>query len=101
MLASADDHRSRPSPEQPDRIPHLVRHEKGCDVPELAARRALKEIEKPAEINGHCVQVGATLGIAIGPDNGRRIEDLMHAADLAMYEGKEAGRGSVFLFKAA
>jgi diguanylate cyclase (GGDEF)-like protein len=73
----------------------------GEDASALAERRILREIQRPFAINGKTVTVGATIGVAIGPESGRRAEDLIHAADLAMYEGKHAGRGTVRVFKAA
>lgn len=61
------------------------------------AQGILHELEKPIAINGRDIAISATIGIAIGPANGRRAEDLIHAADLAMYEGKRSGRGTVVM----
>ena len=39
------------------------------------------------------VAVGATVGVAVGPDDGEDIKTLTRSADLALYRGKASGRG--------
>ncbi|MES2986309.1 MAG: EAL domain-containing protein [Pseudomonadota bacterium] len=39
------------------------------------------------------VSIGASIGIAIRPDHGATLHDLMRAADAAMYHAKASGRG--------
>ena len=51
-------------------------------------------------IGAACLHVGATIGIACGPGDGAREEQLMRAADLALYRAKDAGRGGYRLFRA-
>nr|WP_294846511.1 EAL domain-containing protein [uncultured Sphingomonas sp.] len=60
---------------------------------ERVARRIAGAISEPFEIQGHEVDIGASVGVAIHPDHGTGIEDLMRAADLAMYEAKKQGGG--------
>ncbi len=84
-----------------DEFAALVEYEAGDDVPALAARRVIREIERPFDLDESRIEVGATVGVAIGPESGKRAEDLIHAADLAMYEGKRERRGTVRFFKAA
>lgn len=66
-----------------------------ADAAGFLARRVLKSLRAPVEINGRTIEVGGTIGIAIGPDAGTDAATLIHAADLAMYEGKRERRGSV------
>lgn len=47
-------------------------------------------------IEGNTVHVGASVGIAIFPDDGGDAESLCIAADLRMYAGKRAARGHNF-----
>ncbi|QMW24040.1 EAL domain-containing protein [Sandaracinobacteroides saxicola] len=39
--------------------------------------------------------IGASVGLAVGPHDGATVEDLLRAADLALYEAKAHGRGQV------
>jgi diguanylate cyclase (GGDEF)-like protein len=45
------------------------------------------------------LEVGATTGIALMPDDGVSAETLLHAADVAMYRGKREGRGTYRFFE--
>jgi diguanylate cyclase (GGDEF)-like protein len=70
-----------------------------ADAAMAVARQIQRRLQTPIEVIGCGVSVGATIGIAIGPGDGRRAEDLIHAADLAMYEAKRGGKGSVKVFE--
>ena len=43
-------------------------------------------------IEGTVTTVGATVGVAVGPDDGHTIKMLTRSADLALYHGKGSGR---------
>jgi diguanylate cyclase (GGDEF)-like protein len=63
------------------------------------ADRLIVAISKEIHIDeGIAVHVGASIGIAIGSAETPDIESLVHEADLAVYQAKEAGRGRVELF---
>ncbi len=49
-----------------------------------------KLLEDPFEFEGHSVRVGASVGIAVFPDDASDAESLCIAADLRMYAGKNA-----------
>jgi diguanylate cyclase len=68
--------------------------------PIAAARRVLASLQRPFDLGGGKVSIDASIGIATGPDNGKRAEDLTDAADQAMYEAKRAGRGTIRVFRA-
>jgi diguanylate cyclase (GGDEF)-like protein len=51
-----------------------------------------KLLEEPITFNGKAVQVGASVGIAVFPDDAKDAESLRIAADLRMYAGKNAAR---------
>jgi predicted signal transduction protein with EAL and GGDEF domain len=55
-------------------------------------------LSKAFSIGAASVHVGATIGIAIGGDDGAREEQLMRSADLALYRAKEEGRGGFAFF---
>jgi diguanylate cyclase (GGDEF)-like protein len=58
------------------------------------ALKILDVIAKPFNINGHEVSVGASIGIAVAPENGSEPSDLLKKADLALYRVKAQGRNS-------
>jgi len=63
------------------------------DEVDQLARRLLQVLNAPGEIQGRSVIVGASMGVALIPDHGQSIDDVMGNADLALYAAKEAGRG--------
>lgn len=67
---------------------------------ERVARRIAVAISEPFELQGHSVDIGASIGVAVSPDHGSSIEALMRAADLAMYRAKQRGGGQHCLFDA-
>ena len=69
--------------------------------PMVVANSVLADLQKPFEIEGHEISIGASIGMAIGPDSGRRAADLTDAADRAMYMAKRAGRATVRVFEQA
>ena len=68
---------------------------------ERVARRIALAVSEPFELYGHSVDIGASIGVSISPDNGTSIESLMRAADIAMYHAKSRGGGQHFLFNDA
>lgn len=62
-----------------------------------AATRILEAVGSPMSIHEHELIVGATVGIAVYPDNGDTPEALFRNADAAMYSAKGRG-GSAFAF---
>jgi diguanylate cyclase (GGDEF)-like protein/PAS domain S-box-containing protein len=55
---------------------------------ERLARRLVERLREPFLIEGNRVTIGVSIGIAVGPRDGLRGEDLMKSADLALYEAK-------------
>ncbi len=58
------------------------------------ARNIVEALQKPFEVNGHRVEIGTSVGIAIYPEHGRDFDALSRHADIAMYQAKQAGRGT-------
>ncbi|WP_394271008.1 putative bifunctional diguanylate cyclase/phosphodiesterase [Qipengyuania sp.] len=59
---------------------------------ELGAR-LIQMISQPYSINGSRAIIGTSLGVAIAPYDGLDTEELVKAADLALYAAKGGGRG--------
>jgi diguanylate cyclase (GGDEF)-like protein/PAS domain S-box-containing protein len=65
----------------------------------LLADRIIDAVGRPIGIGDRCVDVGASIGIAICPVDGTDPETLLRAADMAMYRAKEEGRGTYRFFQ--
>ncbi len=61
------------------------------------AQKVIDSIQQPADINGHEVVVGCSIGIAIYPEAGRDADTLLKHADMAMYKAKQLS-GSNYRF---
>jgi diguanylate cyclase (GGDEF)-like protein len=57
-----------------------------------------RKISESVTIDQESVRVGASVGIAIYPDHGRTADELIRAADMAMYAAKQDGRDRVRTF---
>ena len=55
------------------------------------ARNIIETLSKPYEVDQNTLYIGASVGSAIGPVDGRTVELLMRSADLALYRSKEDG----------
>ncbi len=74
----------------------------GSARPDLAsdiAQRILATFDQPFTLDGADFTIGASLGIAIAPDDGETPADLMKSADLALYRAKEEGRDTFRFFE--
>ena len=58
------------------------------------ADRILAALAQPIEIDAMALPVSASIGISLFPEDGRDREALLKHADTAMYEAKNAGRGT-------
>ena len=65
------------------------------------ATRVLELLRKPFMVDGQQIEIGASMGIALYPEDGATADTLMRAADVAMYRVKEEGRGSLRFYEAS
>lgn len=56
------------------------------------AEQVLTALASEASLGGRSVSIGGSMGIALYPDNGATLDDLLKSADTALYAAKEAGR---------
>jgi predicted signal transduction protein with EAL and GGDEF domain len=68
------------------------------DVLARLARRIIDLLGRPFLIEGMQVNIGASLGVAVAPQDGTSYEALMKSADLALYSAKAAGRNTFHFF---
>ncbi|QOJ23689.1 MAG: EAL domain-containing protein [Gammaproteobacteria bacterium] len=75
-------------------------------LPEINASGAIEVAKKVLDqlgqaqltINNRTHKISASIGIALFPEHGANIHDLLAAADLAMYQAKAMGRNAWYLF---
>jgi diguanylate cyclase (GGDEF)-like protein len=83
-----------------DLLARLAGDEFAIVVPEVAdpamlaplAERILNLLSGVFRIDGHEIQVGCSIGLAVAPDNGSELGALMRNADFALYRAKSEGR---------
>ncbi|WP_324739754.1 EAL domain-containing protein [Tsuneonella sp. CC-YZS046] len=76
------------------------------DIPGQEEAMAVAEaivaaMDEPLEIAGQHLPIGASVGVALAPDNGRDGGEVLRAADLALYDAKSKGRRGASLFDPA
>jgi diguanylate cyclase (GGDEF)-like protein/PAS domain S-box-containing protein len=72
----------------------------GADAPSAAvvASRVQRSLKDPVVVDTESFAVSMSIGVALSPPH--RTEDLLRLADIAMYQAKAAGRGSVVTYDA-
>ncbi|WP_448663747.1 putative bifunctional diguanylate cyclase/phosphodiesterase [Sphingomonas sp. CJ20] len=60
---------------------------------ERVGRGIVYALSEPFDMADQEIAIGASIGIALCPDHGTTLHDLMRAADAAMYHAKAMGRG--------
>ncbi len=65
----------------------------------LLAERIIGTLSEPFEIKGHQVLIGASIGIALAPGDGKDPDQLLKNADMALYRAKADGRGTFQFFQ--
>jgi diguanylate cyclase (GGDEF)-like protein len=70
-----------------------------ADAASELAERLLTVISEPYELDGHMVAVGASIGIALAPDDGEDPDRLLKQADMALYRAKGDGKGAFRFFE--
>jgi diguanylate cyclase (GGDEF)-like protein len=71
-------------------LPGIRRRE---DASEIACR-LVEALQHQFFLSGNCVDVTASIGIAVYPDDGTDSNTLLHNADVALYHAKNSGRNN-------
>ena len=61
---------------------------------EARAEKIIERLSEPYRVNNQILYVGASVGSAVGPRDGRTVEEVLRNADLALYRAKDIGGGS-------
>lgn len=81
-----------------DEFSILVEQVSTEDDAKIIAARLQNNLSKPFVVDGHSINIGVSIGIAI-PDGSADSQQLMKCADLAMYEVKNSGRNNYLIFE--
>ena len=75
----------------------------GAETPMAAsaalAARIVEALSVPFELGDHHVVIGSSVGVAIAPDDGDNVDQLLKNADMALYRAKEDGRARFHFFE--
>lgn len=77
----------------------LLLHQTDGFGAETTAHRILEVMSRPFEINRMKFSLSASIGVAIYPEDGETLDDLIKNADSAMYHVKERGRGDFRFYR--
>lgn len=58
------------------------------------AKKMIRTLSSPFDLNGHSATIGASIGISRYPDHGDDIQTLLKKADEAMYQVKKQGKNN-------
>ncbi|EAQ29451.1 sensory box/GGDEF family protein [Erythrobacter sp. NAP1] len=76
-----------------DEFAVVIRDASDLDFMRQLAIRIIQSLSEPYQVDNHTLYVGASVGSAIGPRDGKTVEELMRNADLALYRAKDVGGG--------
>jgi diguanylate cyclase (GGDEF)-like protein len=69
------------------------------DEASALANKLIELVSRPYEVHGHEFVVGASIGIALAPNDGTASDILLRNADMALYRAKAEGRGTAHFFE--
>ena len=76
----------------------ILKYGEGMPWIDLVAQRMIDVLARPFELDGNSVYVGASIGIALYPIDGKDGETLQSNADAALHQAKAHGRGILRFF---
>lgn len=62
------------------------------------AERIREAMAAPFHLDGHHIEIGTSIGIALAPEHGTDVDQLVKCADLALYKSKSEGRNNYRFF---
>jgi diguanylate cyclase (GGDEF)-like protein/PAS domain S-box-containing protein len=64
----------------------------------LVAEKLMADFENPVQLAGESLHISFSVGIAVFPDDGETVTELVKNADAAMYHSKESGRNRLSFY---
>jgi diguanylate cyclase (GGDEF)-like protein len=77
-----------------DEFAIVIRDASDSEYVDRFAKQIIDTLSRPYEVDQHTLYIGASVGVAVGPRDGRTVEMLMRSADLALYRSKDQGGGA-------
>jgi diguanylate cyclase (GGDEF)-like protein len=81
-----------------DEFTVVLTHLKDGDDAALVAKSLLEALSRSFLIENHDINISASIGIALFPDNGADANELLQQADSAMYSAKRDGKNRTMYF---
>lgn len=81
-----------------DEFAIILRNVKSAEHVNSRCKQLLRSINEPYSISGISQLVGASIGIALIPEDARDPDELLRLSDLAMYDAKATGRNKPCFF---
>jgi diguanylate cyclase (GGDEF)-like protein/PAS domain S-box-containing protein len=63
------------------------------------AQRIMTQLSRPMFVGERAFTIGASVGVALFPENGENELDILRHADLALYQAKNTGRGVIQVYQ--
>ena len=76
----------------------ILQHDASLPGIDLIAQRLLEALSQPFVVNGNSLFSGASIGVAVYPNDGRDAATLQSSADAALHQAKAQGRGLLCFF---
>lgn len=76
-----------------DEFAVVVRDARDSSRVDRLAQAIIDTVSQPYEVDQHTLYIGASVGLALAPRDGRTAETLIRSADLALYRSKDKGGG--------
>jgi diguanylate cyclase (GGDEF)-like protein len=81
-----------------DEFAVILRDVAGAEAAHSVAQRIVQSLQQPLNLAGKDHTVCASIGIALFPQDGGAIDELLRNADTAMYRAKDMGRGRAMFY---
>lgn len=72
---------------------------RGRDDAEQLGRAVMLALAAPFDVDGQRVQIGVSIGIAMMPEHGQTADDLLRAADVALFRARQEGVSAFHFFE--
>lgn len=69
-----------------------------AEIGRIVDQRLVSLVRRPHQVDGAELHISCSVGVAVFPDDGNDIDQLMRHADVAMYQAKNSGRDNLQFF---